>query len=243
MCWMVQGRRGIDLSRSRCAWTAPSVHSDDGCGDDDSHRHRGANPLIIAIDIWPDNQAVSPSLNAGRTFRPSKHRKSELKARGRWLEIECTQISEGITQCLTVKLYNDQKKVSASFNRRRQQGRFRSSHRARTRWTGPAGVSQKVTFDTTKQNRPNGAVSLAATIKERRSTEIPPLTGHLRQRPGLRPRHIRPELTRGKLTSPINMVKLNSFRVERFKCYGEARCRGIISIGWSLSLQCLIRTR
>ena len=33
--------------------------------------------LRYIIDIWPDNRAVSPSLNARRTFRPSKHRQIE----------------------------------------------------------------------------------------------------------------------------------------------------------------------
>jgi len=38
---------------------------------------------VLIIDIWPDNQAVSPPLIARRTFRPSKHRNSRFTPRTR----------------------------------------------------------------------------------------------------------------------------------------------------------------
>jgi hypothetical protein len=61
-----------------------------------------ANDTLVlytaAIDIWPDNRAVSPSLNIRRTFRPSKHRRTELKARNSAPSgLKCTSISERIS--------------------------------------------------------------------------------------------------------------------------------------------------
>jgi CspA family cold shock protein len=67
----------------------------------------------MIIDFWPDNQAVSPSLFARRTFRPSPNiDKPGSKSRCRAaLSLKCTYASdEDISvNTGTVKFYNGQK--------------------------------------------------------------------------------------------------------------------------------------
>jgi CspA family cold shock protein len=65
------------------------------------------------IDIWPDNVAVSPSLIARRTFRPSPNIDERIQGRAHgavWSSNALT-ISERTTPMTkgTVKFYNEQK--------------------------------------------------------------------------------------------------------------------------------------
>jgi len=108
------------------------------------------------IDIWPDNQAVSPPLNAGRTFRPSKHREAEFKPRGRAAELKCTHPDQRKDTAMTtgtVKFYNDQK--GFGFIQPDDGGKDVFVHATALERAGMRGLvqGQKVTFDTREDSR------------------------------------------------------------------------------------------
>ena len=111
----------------------------------------------MIIDFWPDNQAVSPSLFARRTFRPSPNiDKPGSKSRCRAaLSLKCTYASdEDISvNTGTVKFYNGQK--GFGFIQPDDGGKDVFVHATALERAGMRGLNegQKVSFDTQEDRR------------------------------------------------------------------------------------------
>src|SRR5271154_3911524 len=108
-----------------------------------------------AIDIWPDNRAVTPWLNARRTFRPSKHRLLRLKTRKRapWVQVYLYQRKDTFMNQGTVKFYNDQK--GFGFIQPDDGSKDVFVHATALERAGMRGLveGQKVSFDTQEDRR------------------------------------------------------------------------------------------
>ena len=108
-----------------------------------------------AIDFWPDNRAVSPSLHIRRTFRPSKHRLIEPKAcnRASRVQVHFDQRKAIAMTTGTVKFYNDQK--GFGFIQPDDGGKDVFVHATALERAGMRGLveGQKVSFDTQEDRR------------------------------------------------------------------------------------------
>jgi CspA family cold shock protein len=114
----------------------------------------------LAVDFWPDNQAVSPSLNARRTLRPSKHRKAEPMMRNRAASAQVNlgqrkdiSMNSGTMHKGTVKFYNDQK--GFGFIQPEDGSKDVFVHATALERAGMRGLveGQKVAFDTQEDRR------------------------------------------------------------------------------------------
>ena len=108
---------------------------------------------MTMIDIWPDNQAVSPSLNARRTFRPFQTSKIEAQAtRSRGLGSSAPRSANPVTTG-TVKFYNDQR--GFGFIQPDDGGKDVFVHATALERAGMRGLvqGQKVAFDTQEDRR------------------------------------------------------------------------------------------
>jgi cold shock protein len=111
--------------------------------------------LYPRIDIWPDHMAVSPSLIARRTFRPSKHRQTTLNT-WRLLGVEITAFIQHKDEPMTtgtVKFYNSQK--GFGFIQPDDGGKDVFVHATALERAGMRNLveGQKVSFDTEQDSR------------------------------------------------------------------------------------------
>ncbi len=108
-----------------------------------------------AIDIWPDNRAVTSSLNARRTFRSFKRRLLRLKTRKRapWVQVHLYQRKDTFMNQGTVKFYNDQK--GFGFIQPDDGSKDVFVHATALERAGMRGLveGQKVAFDTQEDRR------------------------------------------------------------------------------------------
>lgn len=112
--------------------------------------------LSTRIDIWPDDVAVSPSLIAGRAFRPPpKHRQDFGFRQQAWLEFDYTdyQRKDDPMTKGTVKFYNGQK--GFGFIEPEDGGKDVFVHATALERAGIANLveGQKVSFDTALDSR------------------------------------------------------------------------------------------
>jgi CspA family cold shock protein len=133
--------------------------------DPESVRFLAKNGFIAyvqIIDIWPDNQAVTPTLKARRTFRPSKHRNVRLASRNRAPRAHLHLVSERILPMNmgTVKFYNGQK--GFGFIQPDDGGKDVFVHATALERAGISGLveGQKVSFDT-QEDRRTGKTAVA----------------------------------------------------------------------------------